>query len=261
MFDYHVHTRVSYDGHNTPGEMVAAAVAAGLQEICFTDHLDYQLSAPREKTAFTPEQYRQAYRDITSGDLTIRFGAEVGLATWNKEELAEDLRQYPYDFVLGSVHFVDDIDPYMPPYWVDKEPLQAERAYFEEMLRCVKLHDNFDVLGHLTYISKCRAHPCPRVIPLAQYRDLIAEIMKALVAKGRGMEINTSGVDRCGDFLPGLEYLKLFKDLGGEIITVGSDAHDIKRVGQYTDRACAMAKEVFGHVCTFEKRKPVFHKL
>ena len=75
------------------------------------------------------------------------------------------------------------------------------------------------------------------------------------------MEINTSGVDRCGDFLPGLAYLKRFKELGGEIVTVGSDAHDVRRVGQYTLQACEMLKEVFGYVCTFEDRKPIFHKL
>jgi histidinol-phosphatase (PHP family) len=85
--------------------------------------------------------------------------------------------------------------------------------------------------------------------------------MKTLIAKGKGMEINTSGVDRCGDFLPDISYLKLFKDLGGRIITVGSDAHTPDRVGQYITGACNMAKEVFGHVCTFQNREPIFHKL
>ena len=75
------------------------------------------------------------------------------------------------------------------------------------------------------------------------------------------MEINTSGVDCCGDFLPGAEYLRRFKELGGQIVTVGSDAHTPNRVGQYTDRACAILKDIFGYVCTFEKREPVFHKL
>jgi histidinol-phosphatase (PHP family) len=75
------------------------------------------------------------------------------------------------------------------------------------------------------------------------------------------MEINTSGVDRCGDFLPYDVYFRRFKELGGEIVTVGSDAHNWKRVGQYSDRACDVLKEIFGYVCTFEGRKPIFHKL
>ena len=260
MFDYHLHTTVSYDGHDTPKDMAQAAVNIGLQEICFTDHLDYQLCQPRENTTFMPEQYCQAYEQLHIPGLTIRQGVEVGLAPWNKEEIRKDLAAFPYDFVLGSVHFIEDEDPYLPPYWVGRDPLAAERQYFEEMLRCVQLHDQFDVLGHLTYISKCKAHPCPRIIPLEQYRDLIAEIMKALISKGKGMEVNTSGFDRCGDYLPGIPYLKLFKDLGGEIVTVGSDAHNCQRVGQYVSDACEMVKEIFGHVCTFQNRQPVFHK-
>lgn len=261
MFDYHLHSTVSYDGHSTPEELALAAKAAGLKEICFTDHLDYMLCTPRRETAFAPEDYQKAYSSLSVPGLTVRHGAEVGLTPWNKEEMDKDLAAYPYDFVLGSVHFIDDKDPYMPPYWVGQEPLVAEGQYFEEMLTCLKIHDNFDVLGHLTYISKCKAHPCPRIIPLEEYREIITEILKLLISKGKGIEINTSGVDRCGDFLPGLPYIKLFKELGGEIVTVGSDAHEAKRAGQYTSQALSMLKEVFDYVCTFENRKPIFHKL
>jgi histidinol-phosphatase (PHP family) len=129
------------------------------------------------------------------------------------------------------------------------------------LFRCVQLHDTFDVLSHLTYISKCKGHPNPRIIPLEDHKEVIAEIMKTLIAKGKGMEINTSGVDRCGDYLPGISYLKLFKDLGGEIVTVGSDAHDADRIGQYVNNAMALAGAVFGHVCTFHNHQPIFHKL
>ena len=82
-----------------------------------------------------------------------------------------------------------------------------------------------------------------------------------LIEKGKGIEVNTSGLDRCGDFLPGMDYLKLFRDLGGEIITVGSDAHAPDRVGQHIDKALDILRDIFGHVCTFQNRKPIFHKL
>ena len=261
MFDYHMHTVVSYDGHNTPLEMAQAAAKAGLQEICFTDHLDYQLGVPKETIAYTPETYRTAYEDLHVPGLSIRQGAEVGMTPWNKDEISRDLAQYPYDFVIGSVHFINEEDVYYPEFWVGRDFLATERIYFEEMLRCVQLHDNFDVLGHLTYISKVRGHPSPRIIPVEDHKEVIAEIMKTLIAKGKGMEINTSGVDRCGDFLPGIPYLKLFKDLGGRIVTVGSDAHTFDRVGQYTTDACNLARDIFGHVCTFQNREPIFHKL
>lgn len=261
MFDYHMHTIVSYDGHNTPMEMAQAAVKAGVQEICFTDHLDYQLSAPRENTTYTPEAYRAAYDDLRVSGLSIRQGAEVGLATWNKDEISHDLAQYPYDFVIGSIHFINDEDVYYPEFWKDRDFLATERMYFEETLRCVQLHDDFNVLGHLTYISKVKGHPSPRIIPVEDHKEVIAEIMKTLIAKGKGIEINTSGVDRCGDFLPGIPYLKLYKDLGGSIVTVGSDAHTADRVGQYVTDGCSLAREIIGHVCTFQNREPIFHKL
>lgn len=261
MFDYHMHSTVSYDGHSTPLEMAQAAVSAGLKEICFTDHLDYQQSSPREVYAYSAESYRAGYDGLQIPGLTIRHGAEIGMACWNKELVQKDISDYPYDFVIGSIHFIDDIDIYYPEFWQGRDFIATEKIYYEETLRCVQLHDDFDVLGHLTYISKCKGHPCPRIIPLEDHKELFVEIMKTLIAKGKGLEINTSGVDRCGDYLPGISYLKLFKDLGGEVITVGSDAHTADRVGQYVNAGIAMAKEVFGHVCTFENRQPIFHKL
>lgn len=261
MFDFHMHSAVSYDSTGSPQEMIAAARQAGLKEICFTDHLDYLQNTPREQTAFTPSQYQSAYDSLSAPDLLIRRGAEVGLTQWNKEEIIKDLSLYPYDFIIGSVHFIDDQDPYLPPYWVGQDPLAAEKRYFEEVLACVELHDDFDVLGHLTYITKCKAHPCPRVIPLDDYRSIITQIMTVLIKKGKGIEVNTSAIDRFDAFLPDREYLQLFRDLGGCIVTVGSDAHNPKRVGQHTARALTLIKDIFGHVCTFEGRAPIPHDL
>lgn len=261
MFDFHMHSTISYDGRNTPLEMARAAADAGLKEICFTDHLDYQQSVPRKKTAYSIETYRAAYEGLEIPGLTIRQGTEIGLIPQMKNEIAADLQAYPYDFVLGSIHFINDEDIYFPEFWAGRDFFATERLYFEEMLRCVQMYDDFDILGHLTYISKCKGHPSPRIIPLDDHKEVIAEIMKTLIARGKGMEINTSGVDCCGDYLPGISYLKLFKDLGGQIITVGSDAHTADRVGQYTADAMAIAKEIFGQVCTYQGRQPIFHKL
>ena len=122
-------------------------------------------------------------------------------------------------------------------------------------------HDDFDVMGHLTYISKTRYNPVKRPVDYETCREIIDEIFKTLLRKDKGMEINTSGVDICGVFLPQIEFLRRFKELGGRIVTVGSDAHNAQRVGQYCDRAIEMAREVFGYVCTFEDRKPVFHRM
>jgi histidinol-phosphatase (PHP family) len=262
MFDFHMHSTVSYDGHGSPLAMAQAAKAAGLKEICFTDHLDYMHVPLYGEMKFRVADYSRAYDDLQVEGLLIRNGTEVGMTPWNMDEIKYDLKQRHFDFVLGSVHFFDDTDPYMnEDVWKEHSQEWVERRYFEELLECVKLHDNFDVLGHLTYIAKVGANPNPRKIALKEYQELVDEILKILVAKGKGMEVNTSGMRRFGDYLPGEEYLRRFRELGGEIVTVGSDAHNTDRVGEYAFAVCDMLKDIFGHVCTFENRKPVFHKL
>ena len=150
---------------------------------------------------------------------------------------------------------------YFDEFWQGKTVFQAERRCLEETLACVRIHEDFDVLAHLTYIGKTHAHPSPRAVPYAEHRELIDEILRTLAVKGKGLEINTSGFDRCGGFLPTMDIAKRFRELGGEIVTVGSDAHRCDRVGQYSFQVCELLKDIFGYVCTFEDRKPVFHKL
>jgi len=261
MFDFHMHSRVSFDGHDTGLQLALAAKKAGLREICFTDHLDYDPLGKMGVLAFDTVEYNAEYDHLTVPGLTIRRGMEFGMTPENVAQFKQDLQRRPFDFVLGSVHFVDDLDVYFEDYWAGKSVFQAERRYLEATLECVRLHDDFDVLAHLTYIAKTRCHPAPRPVPFGEHRELIDEILRVVARKGKGLEMNTSGVDRCGDFLPGAEYFRRFKELGGEIVTVGSDAHTAGRVGQYSQRACEILKDIFGYVCTFEDRKPVFHKM
>ena len=260
MFDYHMHSLVSFDGHDTPQMLAQAAVKAGLKEICFTDHVD---DDPKKEdfNRFSIESYNTAYNNLEIPGLKIRRGFEFGMLADNQEHLKWYLNQRHFDFVLGSIHYVDNWDPYFPQYWEGKTKEYAELRYIEATLDAVKAHDDFDVLGHLTYVCKATANPTKRLIPLAWHKELFDEILKTLASKGKGMEVNSSGVDRCGDFLPTKEYLLRFKELGGEIVTVGSDAHTSDRVGQYMHEACQMVSDIFGYVCTFENRKPIFHKL
>ena len=260
MFDYHMHSTVSFDGHATPEQMLSAARAAGLQEICFTDHIDHDPLGDSTGIQFAVSNYEAAYCTLSAPDLKLRLGMEFGMLPQNRELAAQSARARDYDFIIGSVHFAEDLDVYYPPFWEGKTVLDAERVYLHTTLECVQAHEDFDVLGHLTYLSKARNHPTHAPILLDDHRELVAEIMKVLIEKGKGMEINTSGVDRCGIYLPTAEYLRLFKDLGGKIVTVGSDAHNANRVGQYCFNACAIVKDIFGYVCTFENRQPIFHK-
>lgn len=261
MFDYHLHTTVSFDGISNSQEMAQAALSAGLKEICFTDHLDYEDDPVKPPRLFTMEEYSKAYDHLEVPGLIIRKGFEFGLTTWNQKELRSFLEKRPFDFIIGSVHFVDGYDPYDERYWEGKSVETAFRRYLEETLACVEAQDDFDIMGHLTYVCKSVHNPTHKHIRYEDYREITDEILRVLVKKGKGMEINSSGVDRAGDFLPSAEFLRRFHELGGEIITIGSDAHSVDRVGQYHKEALEIVKDIFGHVCTFENRKPIFHKL
>lgn len=261
MFDYHMHSWVSFDSKEDPNLIIKKALEMGLKEICFTDHLDYDPSPDAEDFTFNTQFYNENYDRLAAEGLKIRKGFEFGMLPDNQETMKADLARRDFDFIIGSNHFVDGIDVYYPKYWEGRTYREAELLYYEEMLRCVQNHDEFDVLGHITYIGKVMANPQMRAVSYADYKEVVDEIFRVLVAKGKGIEVNTSGMDRCGDYLPGVEHLRRFKELGGQIVTVGSDAHTADRVGQYCHEACRIVADIFGHVCTFENRKPMFHKI
>lgn len=261
MYDFHIHSIVSFDGHDTGLHLAQAAAAAGMKEICFTDHMDYDPRSEEQTMLLDPEKYSAEYDELTFPNIAIRRGVEFGMLIDNRAEFRNFLQQRDYDFVLGSVHFAEGLDVYFKEYWEDKTPWQAQHRFLEETLQCVQLHEDFDVLAHLTFLNKSPHNPAKIPMPYDNHREILDEILRTLAQKGKGLEMNTSGVDRNVGFLPTEEYFRRFKELGGEIVTVGSDAHRTNRVGQYCSQACEILGEIFGYVCTFENRRPVFHKL
>ena len=259
MFDFHTHSGLSFDTDADPREMLTAAEAIGLRELCFTDHYDYNTDPDGHHDLFSLADYTAAYGSLSSPAVAVRRGVEFGLTEWNAAELASLCAAYPFDYVIGSVHMVEGVDPYKARYWTGLSEREAFEKYLRQVLICVRAHDGYDVLGHINYVCKSPNSPTHAPLRYADYADLCDEIMRTLAEKGKGMEINTSGFDRVGAFLPDRDFLLRFKELGGEIVTVGSDAHNAACVGQYTDRAVSLAMEIFGYVCTFEGRKPVFH--
>lgn len=261
MFDFHLHTKVSFDGTGEPETMVEAAAKAGLKAICFTDHLDYDPLGRDPDLAFDTEEYNAAYDHLHHRSVKIYRGMEFGMMPDNLDVFEKDLQRRHFDFVIGSAHFIEDMDIYYKEFWEGKTQYQAFLSTLETTLECVKVHTAYDVLGHLTYAGKQPHNPGHKPVLYKDFREVIDEILKILVQNGKGMEINTSGMDKCGVFLPDEEIMRRFKELGGEIVTVGSDAHDASRVGQYCHEACALASDIFGYVCTYEGRRPVFHRI
>lgn len=260
MFDFHMHSSISFDSDALPEAMCRQATAVGLQELCFTDHYDWNNLPGVTSNLFSPADYHHAYHSLVYPGVTIRRGVELGLTPDNRPHLEALLSTEPFDFVIGSVHYIGGLDPYDAEFWENRSREAALWQYFEEILHCVQVHDQFDVLGHLTYACKYAPHP---EIPLSlnPFQELTDEIMRVLIAKGKGIEINTSGLDRIGTVLPDPRYLRRFRELGGELVTVGSDAHAPTQVGQHIPVALELARDIFGYVCTFAHRQPIFHQL
>ncbi len=266
MYDYHMHSRVSFDTESSAEDMVRAAEKAGLKEICFTDHYEFNDVKKDDYHLFTIDEYKNAYRLLCSDSVKIRYGFEIGLTPWNQKDLSDLLSSYDFDFVIGSVHYAGGHDPYYEDFWRGLSNAdEAFEKYLNHMLTCVKAHSDFDVLGHMNYVCRyvCRSpHSLSnKYLRYEDYTDICDEIFRVLVEKGKGIEINTSGYDDYNQFIPAPAFVKRFKELGGEILTVGSDAHLPSRVGERISDALEVAKDIFGYVCTFEKRNPIFHKL
>ena len=207
MFDYHLHSSVSFDSECPSVDILKKAEEIGLREICFTDHYDYNSDVNKKHELFSLDDYSDAYDRLDSAFVKIRRGVEFGLTDWNKAELNDLLSKRNFDFVIGSLHFVNGYDPYEKEYWDGITLQEGYEIYLNRTLECVKIHDNFDVLGHLTYVSKSPNNPTPTPVCFSLYKDITDEIMRVLIAKGIGMEINTSGIDRVGAFLPDREYV------------------------------------------------------
>lgn len=264
MFDCHLHCSLSVDSDCPPEEHLRRAEELGFREICFTDHYDFNDCPGRDPehphALFTIEDYRRILEPLRSDMVKIRLGVEFGMTPWSVPHLRELIASYPFDLVIGSVHYIEGFSPYYANYW-QIYPTDGEERYLSQLLERIKLHREFDVLAHLTFPGKSPFKPTKTPMRYEDFPHLYDEILSVLAKNGQGLEINTSAVSTIGECLPSVAFVRRFRELGGEIVTVGSDAHKSTRFAQHMDEALAIAREVFGYVCTFEQRKPIFHKL
>jgi len=261
--DYHMHSQFSCDAKNTMEEMCRAAIEVGLDEIAVTDHFDPH---PLDEC---PGYYRpDAYFDELArcraqfaGQLRIRAGVEVGDAHRFPTQVAALVSERPYDFAIGSVHWIGDVTPFGRPFFESHEGPWAYEGYFREMAGMAK-SDGWDVVGHLDLIKR-EGTEYYGPFDAERYREELRAILRTLVERGKGIEINTSGWRRsAGEPCPGLPVLRWYAELGGEILTIGSDSHRTPHVGLFWDEAIALAREAgLRWLTTFEARKPKQHPL
>lgn len=230
MHDYHVHSSFSGDCAYTMEEMVLAAIAKNIDTISFTDHVDYDYGDFKysDLFIFKPDEYLaeiDRLRKLYGSKINLLSGVEMGMQP-HLVSTVEDMFPFEsFDFTIMSVHTSKRKDLHEGAFFQNKSPLQAYLDYYEEMLYCVKNFDNYNVIGHINLIDRYSKFLSEEVA-FSKYSDLLEEIFKLLVARGKGIEVNTSGFRYgMGSFLPNSDILKLYKSAGGEIIVFGSDSH------------------------------------
>lgn len=258
--DYHIHTSFSDDSTYPMEEEVQHAIALGLDEICFSEHTDYGMRSDQicDFPAFFKELQRCQLR--YSSDITIKAGAEFGMQTHTIPQYEETFASYPFDFVILSCHQVQNKEFWNQEFQKGKSQKEYNMAYYEEIYRVMQAYDHYSVLGHLDAIK--RDDRCG-IYPFADTREIIEKILRYAIAHGKGIEVNTSSFRyQLPDLTPCKEILSLYYELGGTILTLGSDSHKEEHLAAHFPEVIAQLKEIgFTKYCTFTKMQPIFHDL
>ena len=265
LWDTHMHSQFSGDSSSPLDSMINASIEKGLAGICFTDHLDidYQ-DDPDLFLLDLPNYYASvmANQKMYADRLPVLFGIELGLQPHLAALHQDILSQYPFDFVIGSSHVVHGMDPYFPKFYEGRDEKAAYREYFESILENLDAFHDFDVYGHIDYVV--RYGPTGnKNYDWTEYEEIINEILKKLIQLGKGIEINTGGFKYgLGHPNPTEAIIRRYKELGGEIITLGADAHSTEYVGFDFEKLPHILKDAgFEYYTIFRQRKPEFLKL
>ena len=269
--DYHMHTHNSGDSQAPMEEMILSSIKQGLSEICFTEHLDlnYPLlpDLPPDPFMLDVDAYYKEYSyysDKYKDQITIKFGVEVGMQDDCVKENLEFVKEHDFDFVIASQHLLEKRDPFYSDFWEADTVDNIFKKYFDATLENIKSFTDFDVLGHLDYIS--------RYVPegdytysYKRYSEQIDAILEHLIRNDKGLDLNSKVLAYTDlNLLPNPcpEIIKRYKEMGGKIITFGSDAHTPDRVATHFDVMTDIVKDCgFNEYFTFKKRIPTAHKL
>ena len=266
LIDQHIHSACSPDSETPMRDMAVAAREHGISAVCFTDHLDMDDYV----TGTLSEKWRTSWPDIRETGLAlmadppegieIHVGMELGEANHDPERARAYTEAPELDFVIGSLHNLKDTtDFYYIDYQSEEECRNLNALYLAELRQLAEL-DFFDVVGHIGYTTRyMRRKGFYTSITAGEHREVLTEIFRLLIRKGQGIEVNCSGIRAGGESFPNASVLGLYRELGGEIITVGSDAHNTADAGIGIREGYELLQSLgYRYVAQFKKRKPIF---
>ena len=267
--DFHMHSTFSSDSKATMETMIEASIAKGLKTICFTDHYDEDYpknpAYGQFATVFDVSEYQQKIQTLQKKyqqQIEVLMGIELGIQSHLGEFYHQLVAAYSFDFVLGSVHVVEDEDPSFRYLFKGKTDEEVYRSTFLTTIEAVKAVKDFDSLGHLDYVTRYGGEQ-EKHYSYRKFADYIDEIFRLLIDSGRGIELNTAGLKYGLPYAhPHMDSLKRYRELGGEIITIGSDAHRPEHVAYDYHLVEGILQEAgFSYYTIFKERKPIFRKV
>jgi len=262
--DHHVHTEFSGDC-STPMEVIInRAAQLGLKEVMFTDHVDFDYPSVDICFEVDYKKYIKILEKLTVqySEMDILVGIEVGYQPGLNKRINQLLNSYHFDFVICSIHAWNGAALDKGDLFKGRSQEEGYRAYFDILKYTIENFDNFDVIGHLDFIVRYGDFE-DKSIRYEDYKNILDEILLMIIKKGKGIELNTSGLRyKLSSMHPSLEILTRYFELGGRIITMGSDAHVLKDLYADFDKAIGQLKEIgFSEIAAFKNRKPNFIKI
>lgn len=258
--DYHMHSNASCDSRASMAEMCRSAMSRGIYEVAFTEHLDLH---PDDSCTryYKPEVYFErlaaARHELAPHGMMIRAGIEIGeIHRWG-DEIRPILEAWPYDVVLGSMHWVGDNSVFDAEFFRTHTEQETIEAYFIELEQMVRV-GGFDVLSHPDVIKRV-AYTVYGHFDITQWEDVVRPVWQACIDMGIGIEINTAGLRiEVNQAHPAIEALRWYREMGGELLTFGSDAHRPEHVGYGLASVMDIARQAgFDHVCSYEQHQVV----
>ncbi len=264
--DTHLHSIISHDGHSELSMICRSAVERGISIICLTDHVDTEHNHKPEfwqDIDFSFDSVKAIESISNEAGITVLNGTELGQAIHYPDVAKKVMAMHDYDQIILSQHNAFDESEF---YYIDAERVLSDgdmlmRRYIEELIESVK-REYGDTLAHLTY--PCRyyyqvGHPCDMTL----YTKEVKELFALLIKKNIALECNTSGLRQpIGCTLPEESILRLYYDMGGRLITIGSDAHRAGDVGLGIPEATELLKKIgFKEAFYYKKRNPQPYKL
>lgn len=263
MFDNHTHSKHSTDSKMELASMITEAKNRNLKGVAITDHYDYNCPLGPGFFVYDPAIQQEdidKHRETT--DLKILKGVEIGMQPELIVDMIKFSGSYRFDTIVASLHYIDGTDPYHGGYYEKYNAKEAYGRYLETIYDCISQFHNFDILGHYDYIARYAPYP-ETSITFKEFGYILDPILKELVNYGQTFEINTKTYHLFGNREPllDIDIIKRFKELGGEAVSLGSDAHDTKRLGDnfhhFIDilKSCGFNKGIY-----FENREAKYYK-